>query len=139
MKSTPRSLFCRSTWTSEWLSQRFADAKLLFYCRACPLWNLLACGVCVWLSFQEVRIGALLGLGVAYAGSARDDVKDLFTPFIVDTSPTADMEVVALAGLALGMVFVGTSVAVFPLPWWSRRVWLLCWLLQVLPTVTPLL
>jgi len=58
---------------------------------------------------KEVRIGALLGLGVAYAGSAREDVKDLFIPFIVDTSATADMEIVSFAGLALGLLFVGTA------------------------------
>ena len=59
---------------------------------------------------QEVRIGALLGLAVAYAGSNREDVTNLFTPFIVDTSATADMEVVSFAALALGLVLVGASL-----------------------------
>jgi 26S proteasome regulatory subunit N1 len=56
-----------------------------------------------------VRIGALLGLGIAYAGSAREDVRDKLFPFVSDTSATADMEIVAIAALALGIVYVGTS------------------------------
>jgi 26S proteasome regulatory subunit N1 len=55
-----------------------------------------------------VRIGALLGLGIASAGSKREDVRDLLSPFVTDTSATADMEIVSIAALALGMVFVGT-------------------------------
>lgn len=59
---------------------------------------------------QMVRIGALLGLGLAYAGSQRDDVQALLSPFASDTSATADMEVVSIAALALGLVYCGTCV-----------------------------
>lgn len=58
---------------------------------------------------KPVRTGALLGLGLAYAGSAREDVAALLTPFIADTSAKADMEVVSIAGLALGLVYVGSA------------------------------
>lgn len=58
---------------------------------------------------KSVRVGALLGLGIAYAGSARDDISELLTPFVIDTSAAADMEIVAIAGYALGLVFVGTA------------------------------
>ena len=62
-----------------------------------------------------VRIGAMLGLGLAYAGSRREDVRDLLTPFVSDTSATADMEVVAIGALALGIVYSGTCRAVVSL------------------------
>ncbi len=88
-------------------------AALSFKSRCCFL-------VCVWvfslslslhLLFpwcQMVRIGALLGLGLAYAGSQREDVQALLSPFASDTSATADMEVVSIAALALGLVYCGT-------------------------------
>lgn len=58
-----------------------------------------------------MRIGALLGIGLAYAGSRRDDISALLTPFIADTSATADMEIVSMAGLALGLVHTGSANA----------------------------
>lgn len=56
-----------------------------------------------------MRIGAILGLGIAYAGSAREDMMELITPALEDSS--ASMEVVGIAALALGMIFVGTAQA----------------------------
>lgn len=55
-----------------------------------------------------MKCAACTGLGIAYAGSAREDVMELLVPVIEqsDGGPTGFMEV-ALAGLALGMVFVG--------------------------------
>lgn len=48
----------------------------------------------------------LCSLGLAYAGSAREEVSDLLLPIVSDT--TLSMELSSLAALALGMVFVGT-------------------------------
>eukprot|EP00743_Colponemidia_sp_Colp-15_P001196 GILK01001314.1.p1 GENE.GILK01001314.1~~GILK01001314.1.p1 ORF type:complete len:882 (-),score=172.35 GILK01001314.1:53-2698(-) len=53
-----------------------------------------------------LRIGAISGLGLAYAGSAREDVLELLTPLVVDTS--GSLESSALAALSLGLIFVGT-------------------------------
>jgi 26S proteasome regulatory subunit N1 len=55
-----------------------------------------------------MKVAACTGLGIAYAGTARRDVMDLLGPVVEssDGGPDSFMEV-ALAGLALGMVFVG--------------------------------
>lgn len=55
-----------------------------------------------------MKCAACTGLGIAYAGSAREDVMELLIPVIEQTEggPSDFMEA-ALAGLALGMVFVG--------------------------------
>lgn len=54
-----------------------------------------------------MKVSAVLGLGFAYAGSARADVLELLVPLIVDDSQP--FEVVAITCLALGYVFVGTA------------------------------
>lgn len=68
---------------------------------------------------STLRIAALLGyanklvcadhlsLGIAYAGSAREDLMETLSPIVEDSSLA--MEVVAMAGLALGMIFSGTA------------------------------
>lgn len=55
-----------------------------------------------------MKCAACTGLGIAYAGTAREDIMELLVPLIEQTEagPTGFMET-ALAGLALGMVFVG--------------------------------
>jgi 26S proteasome regulatory subunit N1 len=58
---------------------------------------------------REVRCGATLGLGLAYAGTAREDVASLLCPIIGDDA--LPMDVVAYAALSLGLVFVGTCNA----------------------------
>ncbi|KAG9238470.1 putative 26S proteasome regulatory subunit rpn-1 [Amylocarpus encephaloides] len=55
----------------------------------------------------QVRVAAIMGLGLAYAGSNRDSLLDLLVPIIVDT--TQDMQMSAMAALSLGMIFVGSS------------------------------
>ncbi len=55
------------------------------------------------------RIGAALGLGIAYAGTQKDDVLDILTPVIAD--PATPIELFSLAALSLGMVYVGTGKA----------------------------
>jgi 26S proteasome regulatory subunit N1 len=54
-----------------------------------------------------MRTGAILGLGLAYAGSAREDVQQLIVPTLED--PSTPIDIAATAALALGMIFVGTG------------------------------
>jgi 26S proteasome regulatory subunit N1 len=56
---------------------------------------------------QIVRIGAILGLGVAYSGRRKVDVAELMLPLLMDTDLT--MEVAGTAALALGLSHVGTA------------------------------
>jgi 26S proteasome regulatory subunit N1 len=55
-----------------------------------------------------MKCAACTGLGIAYAGSAREDVMEVLVPVVEQSGggPTGMMEV-SLAGLALGMIFVG--------------------------------
>ncbi|VEU44572.1 unnamed protein product [Pseudo-nitzschia multistriata] len=57
---------------------------------------------------HTMKIASCTGLGIAYAGTGREDVMELLVPIVENTEggPNTFMEV-ALAGLALGMVFVG--------------------------------
>ncbi|UKZ73796.1 proteasome regulatory particle base subunit [Trichoderma virens FT-333] len=54
-----------------------------------------------------VRTGCLMGLGLAYAGSNKEDVIDLIMPMIVDSKE--DMQISAMAALACGLIAIGTS------------------------------
>ncbi|RDW80661.1 26S proteasome regulatory subunit RPN1 [Coleophoma crateriformis] len=54
-----------------------------------------------------VRVAAIMGLGLSYAGSNRTEVLDILLPLVGDTS--LDMQISAMAALSLGMVFVGSS------------------------------
>jgi len=53
-----------------------------------------------------MRIGSILGLGLAYAGSNREDVLQLLQPVFDDSQST--MEVVGIAALASGLIAVGS-------------------------------
>ncbi|KAG8239121.1 hypothetical protein J437_LFUL018065 [Ladona fulva] len=53
-----------------------------------------------------MRIGAIVGLGLAYAGSNREAVLGLITPVLSDSK--SSMEVVGMAALACGMIAVGS-------------------------------
>ncbi|ODN05575.1 26S proteasome non-ATPase regulatory subunit 2 [Orchesella cincta] len=55
---------------------------------------------------NTMRIGSILGLGLAYAGTNRDDIIELLNKVILDSN--AAMEVIGLACLACGLVCVGT-------------------------------
>jgi 26S proteasome regulatory subunit N1 len=55
------------------------------------------------------RIGAALGLGLAYAGTQKEEILDLLTPIIVD--PDIAVDLFSLASLSLGYIFVGTGKA----------------------------
>nr|NVI77500.1 regulatory particle non-ATPase 1 [Cucujiformia] len=54
-----------------------------------------------------MRIGAIVGLGLAYVGSNREDVLKLLTPVFTDSK--SNMEVIGMAALACGMIAVGSS------------------------------
>lgn len=53
------------------------------------------------------RSSALLGMGLAYAGSRRQDLLERLSPIISDTS--LSMEISSLAALSLGHIFVGSA------------------------------
>ena len=53
-----------------------------------------------------MTIGAIFGLGLAYAGSNREDLVELLLP--VFTDPKSSMEVIGIASLACGLICVGT-------------------------------
>jgi 26S proteasome regulatory subunit N1 len=55
----------------------------------------------------QVRVAAIMGLGIAYAGSNKEELLELLLPIVTDTTLT--MEISAMAALTLGMVFVGSS------------------------------
>ena len=64
-------------------------------------------GVCLCLTTSYIRLTIHYRLGLAYAGSRREDVINLLLPIVSDTSLT--MELSAMAALSLGLTFVGSS------------------------------
>ncbi|KAK8080706.1 proteasome regulatory particle base subunit RPN1 [Apiospora hydei] len=54
-----------------------------------------------------VRTASIMGLGMSYAGSQKEDLCELLLPIITDSSQ--EMQISSMAALALGMVYVGTS------------------------------
>jgi 26S proteasome regulatory subunit N1 len=54
-----------------------------------------------------VRTACLMGLGLAYAGSNKDEVIELLMPIITDS--TQDMQISAMAALACGLIAIGSS------------------------------
>lgn len=56
-----------------------------------------------------IRTACLMGLGLAYAGSSKDEVIELLMPMITDS--TQDMQISAMAALACGLIAIGTSHA----------------------------
>lgn len=56
-----------------------------------------------------VKTASIMGLGIAYAGSNKEDLLEVLLPLITDASQ--DMQISAMAALSLGMVFVGSAQA----------------------------
>jgi 26S proteasome regulatory subunit N1 len=54
-----------------------------------------------------LKTSAIVGLGLAYAGSCREDLLGLLLPFVADE--TTSMEIASLAALALGFIYVGSG------------------------------
>jgi 26S proteasome regulatory subunit N1 len=57
-------------------------------------------------SSNVMRLGAIFGLGLAYAGSNRTDVIQLLLPVFADSK--SNMEVIGVTALATGMIAVGS-------------------------------
>ncbi|KNC82952.1 26S proteasome non-ATPase regulatory subunit 2 [Sphaeroforma arctica JP610] len=60
-------------------------------------------------SSNIMRVGSIMGLGIAYAGSSREEVTDLLIPVLSDDK--SNMETLGMASIALGMTCVGTANA----------------------------
>ncbi|KAH9881855.1 proteasome regulatory particle base subunit [Plenodomus biglobosus] len=56
---------------------------------------------------RNIRLASIMGLGLAYAGSNKEELLELLLPIVVDTS--LDMQLSAMAALSLGMIFVGSA------------------------------
>ncbi|CAG9936980.1 unnamed protein product [Clonostachys rosea f. rosea IK726] len=56
-----------------------------------------------------MRTASILGLGLSYAGSDKEDLLELLVPIISDSSES--MQISAMAALACGLIFVGSSNA----------------------------
>ena len=54
-----------------------------------------------------LKTSAIMGLGLAYAGSHREDILDLLLPLVADDAVT--MEIASLAALAVGFIFTGSE------------------------------
>lgn len=55
---------------------------------------------------ESHKIGILMGLSMAYAGSARADLLDVITPIILDSNNSTELQ--AIASLSIGMIFCGS-------------------------------
>lgn len=53
------------------------------------------------------KIARIMGLGLAYAGSNKEDLLDILLPIVSDSG--LEMQLSAIAALSLGMIFVGTA------------------------------
>ncbi|KAK9469831.1 armadillo-type protein [Lipomyces arxii] len=56
-----------------------------------------------------LRISAIIGLGLSYAGSQNQEVYNLLQPLVADSS--LSMQISSIAALSLGLVFVGSCNA----------------------------
>lgn len=56
---------------------------------------------------QPIKISAIMGLGLAYVGSQRNEFLEFLLPIVGDSSVT--LQVSAMAALSLGLIFVGSS------------------------------
>lgn len=54
-----------------------------------------------------VRVASIMGLGLSYAGSQKEELLELLLPIITDSAQ--EMQISSMAALSLGLVFVGTS------------------------------
>jgi len=55
------------------------------------------------------KVGGILGLSFAYAGTSKPEILELLIPLIIDTNYS--MEISTMAALSLGIVFIGTCNA----------------------------
>jgi 26S proteasome regulatory subunit N1 len=55
----------------------------------------------------QVRMASIMGLGLSYAGSSREELLSYLLPIVEDSS--LEMQLSAMAAVSLGMIFVGSS------------------------------
>ncbi|KAF9888710.1 proteasome regulatory particle base subunit [Aspergillus nanangensis] len=54
-----------------------------------------------------IKVASIMGLGLAYAGSNKEDLLEVLLPIVEDVS--LDMQLSAMAAVSLGLIFVGSS------------------------------
>lgn len=54
-----------------------------------------------------MKVASIMGLGLAYAGSNKEELLEVLLPIVEDVS--LDMQLSAMAAVALGLIFVGSS------------------------------
>ncbi|KAL4784933.1 armadillo-type protein [Aspergillus varians] len=54
-----------------------------------------------------MRVATIMGLGLAYAGSNKEELLEVLLPIVEDVS--LDMQLSAMAAVSLGLIFVGSS------------------------------
>ncbi|KAF2240992.1 26S proteasome non-ATPase-like protein regulatory subunit 2 [Trematosphaeria pertusa] len=55
----------------------------------------------------NIRMASIMGLGLAYAGSNKEELLEFLLPIVADTN--LDMQLSAMAALSLGLIFVGSA------------------------------
>jgi 26S proteasome regulatory subunit N1 len=55
----------------------------------------------------QIRMASIMGLGLSYAGSAREELLSFLLPILEDSS--LEIQLSAMAAVSLGMIFVGSS------------------------------
>lgn len=56
---------------------------------------------------RPIRVASIMGLGLSYAGTNKEELLGTLLPIVEDTS--LDMQLSAMAALSLGLIFVGSS------------------------------
>ncbi|KAL1990812.1 hypothetical protein VTN49DRAFT_5815 [Thermomyces lanuginosus] len=56
---------------------------------------------------SQMKVASIMGLGLSYAGSYKEELLDILLPIVEDSS--LDMQLSAMAALSLGMIFIGSS------------------------------
>lgn len=52
------------------------------------------------------KLGGVIGLGLAYAGSCREDFIEILSDIVIDQKPSVELS--AYAALSLGLIFTGS-------------------------------
>ena len=55
---------------------------------------------------DQVKLGAILGLSFAYAGTNRSEILEVLTPIIIDTNYSVELS--SMSALCLGLVYIGS-------------------------------
>lgn len=55
----------------------------------------------------QTKVASIMGLGLAYAGSNKEELLEMLLPLVSD--PSYDMQISAMAALSLGLAFVGSA------------------------------